>query len=179
MKALVVAHYQENLDWLKQVNGWDLQVMSDPYNPAGREASRYLGFLKTVWWQEYSEAVFCQGNPFNHDADFLSHLGDGNVKIFGEIHECEPNGMPACDWTPLHAWAEVLSLPKRETYRFIAGAQFRLSQADMFSHPKDFYWVLEWLCNRGTHWNNKAAWVMERLWGDIFPSLGLYEKGEG
>jgi len=73
--------------------------------------------------------------------------------------------MPACDWTPLDAWCQVLSLEPQETYRFVAGAQYRITLEQVESNSLAFYRALFYLT---TIPDNKSAWVLERLWPIIW-----------
>src|SRR3954467_6181885 len=101
MNALVVAACNlEDTSWLNTlpVGKWTWWI-SDEFHPKGREAYAYLEHLLFMV-NLTDDVVLCQGNPFSHDKDFITHLDDPNIRYYGEVHECSNTGSPACDWTP-------------------------------------------------------------------------------
>lgn len=165
MKTLVVANCNgEDTSWAKEV-GKDWWVhLSLLHRPPGREASAYLEIINQCGLSDSDETVFCQGNPFAHDRDFLAHLADPTVRYFGTVHECDGNGAPH-DNTPLDGWCEVLGLPVQESYRFVAGSQYRVTPAQIRLRRIRFYMVLYHLSMMP---ETRAAWVLERLWPIIW-----------
>lgn len=83
---LVVAHYNENLNWLRRVpkefcvTVYDKSGESWPKAIAlpniGREAHTYLWHIFTRYNSLAEVTVFCQGKPFDHAYDFHQTLRD-------------------------------------------------------------------------------------------------------
>lgn len=169
-KYLVVANCNgEAATWSRRCGiSKDWQVFPHPhlFRPQGRECTAYLDFICTSWFEPSDEIVFCQGNPFPHDQHFLEHLEDDSIRYYGPIHECDPTGLPHEPGLDLHAWSEVLGLPKLERYRFIGGTQFRVSGDQLLGRPHRFWNVLYRLCELpySNGKENRASWQLERLW---------------
>lgn len=166
MKTLVVARLNnEDVSWMSQVDPSWANIVYDQFHPNGREAFAWLLYL-TSYRQRMrndDEIIFAQGNPFDHDPDFLAHIDDPSVAIFGTIHDCDSNSAPAYT-APLHSWCDVFGLDKPEIFEFVAGAQFRVFGRQVNTHSLQFYKALFNL----TFVNPKAAWIIERLWPVIF-----------
>jgi hypothetical protein len=168
MNAIVVARCnEEEVAWIKGLDekGW-LVFVESFYQPAGREAYAYLKWICAYYndLQDDDEIVFVQGNPFDHCPNFLSDLAHPSIHYYGKLHSCNADGLPACTWTPLHAWAAVFKLPQLETYEFVAGAQYRVRGTQIKARPLVF-WNALFNC---VQLDNKGAWVSERLWSYIF-----------
>lgn len=80
---LVIARYNENLDWTKSIQ-YDLhiynkggkipgQIVKELSN-IGREAHTYLHHILSNWNNLADITIFCQGDPFLHSPDFLKLL---------------------------------------------------------------------------------------------------------
>ena len=122
MKTLVIAaHNNENLDWVKNLadawhypdnqGGWHRHIY-DVQRPAGRESHAMLSFILELYGYQIKpgdEIVFAQGNPFDHDPDFILHLNCGEPNHFGVIHQCDGNSGPQYE-ANLDAWCDVLHL---------------------------------------------------------------------
>lgn len=89
--VVVVARYQENLDWLWQVpskyelivynKGDDLDSRSLPHrtvikslNNVGRETDTYCRYAIEYYDYLHDIVVFCQGDPFDHSPEFIRGL---------------------------------------------------------------------------------------------------------
>lgn len=111
------------------------------------------------------EVIFCQGNPFNHCPDFVQQVANPDYRYYGPVVECNKIGEPHCTFTKLHEWSDILKLPLRDNYKFVAGAQYRLRGSDIKKQSRDFYSAMFYLSKIP---NNKAAYVYERLWPVIW-----------
>jgi hypothetical protein len=182
MKWYVICKYKEPFDsvmeWVSQLDrqtcvAWiDDRGKDESLNTPGREAASYLKFILERFDRlQGDEYIFCQANPFQHDKDFLAHQNDPTIRYYGPLHTCVPDGMPAVNWCPLHAYAKVFNLPIREQYSFVGGSQFKLSPEAIYQHPRAFYEALWGLTKIGRWQENKVAWVLERLWPEIFPEI--------
>jgi hypothetical protein len=177
MRTIVVAKFNEDVSWLLQLNGWACEIwdkgrdVHEPYNwklrNVGREAHTYLhwivGALKGPR-KLPEEVVFCQGNPFDHDRDFIAHLNDPAFAFFGAVSGCPSSGEPHMGDAILDDYCRVLGLPVQPEYKFVAGAQYRLTAKQIRSRPLAFYECLLAL----TKLENKAPWSLERLWPAIW-----------
>jgi len=159
MNALIVAaNNHEDYEWTTPLKErWNVHV-NIVYQPKGREADSYLSWICSTWAYP-DEIVFVQGDPFKHDLDFLKHLEDPSVRYYGEVVECNADGAPHYE-APLHAFCEDFELPKPTTFRFVAGAQYRISKQQLQTRPISIYHHMLEVCQK----ESKAPWVMERLW---------------
>jgi hypothetical protein len=168
MKTIIVAACNsEDTYWLTKIpntfdNGW-IKNVDTTYQPHGREAYVYLDYI-VGHYNELSpkdEVVFVQGNPFSHDSKFLEHLADPKVRYYGKVTACTPDGLPHADFTPMHAWSKVLNLREQGEYKFVSGAQYRISGAQVKNQPKETYSAMLALTMiEGNH----SAYVLERIW---------------
>ena len=168
---LVAACNNEDTSWVRELpnafadNGW-IRSINNTKNPLGREAFVYLDYI-CGHYSELSpkdEVVFCQGNPFNHDPEFIEHVKDKEIRHYGRVVECDRMSKPHWEHD-LHTWCDVLKLPLRDEYKFVAGAQYRLTGAQIKLRERDFYYALIYLTMIP---NNKSAYVLERLWPVIW-----------
>lgn len=168
LRYLFVAKFNEDTSWLSQVPpGWVKIEFSKGGEWAslpnvGREAHTFLHAIVTnyEWFKNGEEAVFCQGNPFDHDRDFIAHLGDPSVRWYGAISGCPSSGEPHMGGALLDEYCRILVLPIQDDYKFVAGAQYRLTGEQIRSRPLAFYQCLLGL----TQLENKSPWSLERLW---------------
>ncbi len=169
-----MACHTENLKWLEQVpDGWVKIIYSkgdtSGFNALpniGREAHTYLHEI-VVHYEFYksgSEVVFCQGNPFDHDPNFIAHLSDDSVRSYGMVMDCTPDGGPHMADAFLHEYCQVFDLPILPRYPFVAGAQFRVRGEQITARPRAFYEALLAL----TLIKPRAPYSLERLFPTIF-----------
>lgn len=180
VKRLVIAHYRENLNWIQFVSpSWTPIVCTKGlrvYLDEGREGNTYLRWIidNLAHIDPCEEIIFCQGNPFDHDKDFLKNLD--SKSHFGFIEECAPDGRPRVDHCLLREYSAVLGLPVLDRYRFVAGAQFKVTGAQILKRSRRFYEAalalirlrpIEYLLEP-----IETEHSFERLWNSIF-DLGL------
>ena len=87
MKHLVVSRYKEDLSWLDEVpediniylynkgesSGRDDEILLPNI---GREAHTFLYHVINNWFSFPDYFIFSQGNPFDHDSNFLKKISD-------------------------------------------------------------------------------------------------------
>lgn len=121
--------------------------------------------------------MVAQGDPFYHDPDFIAHLDDPTVRYYGMTETCDQSGMPRIEWAMLDAWCRILGLTPEPSYRFVAGAQYRLTKEQLTTRSLDFYRALYYLTkipadqSEYAHTNmppNPSAYSLERLWMKIW-----------
>ncbi len=180
--ALVVALCHENPWWIEQLREhfwvriykkgdnkgeWDYTLPN-----VGREAHTYFWHIVNFYSGLRGDTIFCQGDPFGHDTEFLTKVLDPAIRTYGMTLDSEPDGGPQVHWCPLHAYCEVLGLPKLDIYRFAQGAQFRVSAEQIHARPLEFYKAALGLCSLkevdGGVGGSPAPWVFERLFDVIF-----------
>ena len=88
MFELVIAHYTENLSWVRNLPAGLLTTIYDkspdglvewsavPLPNIGREAHTYLHHLVSRYDSLTEWTIFCQGKPFDHAYDFKKTLRD-------------------------------------------------------------------------------------------------------
>lgn len=171
-KWIVISKYKEpDMAWLEQLSRLEWTIWIDDKgkdeadNHPGREASTYLQWIVSHYDHVAGdEVVFCQMNPFNHCPTFLSDIHNEKIMWFGEVHKCDKHGYPACDFCPMHSWADVFDLPKLDEYSFVAGAQYRVFDEQILARPLEFWKALLALSKIGSHTTNFSAYVLERMW---------------
>ncbi len=194
MRTLVVARFDEDVSWLEQLPAdWRIYLynkgvsevkLSARYSVAGveshgeerrmwlnimqnygREAAVYLNFIVTNYNFLKGDIVFCQANPFPHDANFLRHIEEPDKQYFGFVEASTPEGFPRCEWAHLHEYCRVFGLPVLSSYEYVSGAQFRVSAEQIKARPLAFYEALHALSKLCDF---KFACTMERLWPLVF-----------
>lgn len=179
MLTLVVARYNEEINWINHV--WKANVVvinKQEIGNFGREAASYLWFIIQHYETLQGDYVFCQADPFPHWPSFLTDIHNPAIRHFGLI----------CKWPECHANADMLKAEDIARFReifndvadeklhvdlscfyFANGAQFRVSTYDIRRRSKDYYKALHHLCVNMP----RAPWIMEALWGHIIPALAL------
>ncbi len=165
----MVAHYGENLNWLRRVPRSIERVVYDknPDSPApasvplpnvGREAHSYLQHIVSRYDNLSAVSIFCQGHPFDHAFDFHASLreiaahpeGVENFRWLGHIVDTDD----AHGHTLFRSWSKnddgrgldldgfhraLLGCDGPETYTFRLGGQFAATRAQLRARPVDFW----------------------------------------
>lgn len=168
MKTLVVARYREDVSWITRVpKDWTVRVYDKGAGALpnrGREDYAYLFHIITNYDEIDGDVAFVQGNPFDHCPKVLEYLTDDRIRTYGYCEDCDQSGMPRIAGLCLDGHSAELELPIPARYKFIAGAQFRVSPEQIHAHPLSFY--RELFRRSGTIPN--MPWALERLWPTIF-----------
>lgn len=168
MKYLVVgAHNNEDVKWTDQFKKDWVVVIDVDYRPMARDVHTHLKWIIAHYEEDFERCVLCQGNPFDHCPNFIEATKDPDRTYFGWTEVCDKTGMPRCDFTPLHSWADVLGLEllKKNSYRFVCGTQYQIKPQHIRRHPIELWQALFSL---GQLDDNHTAWVLERLYPDLF-----------
>jgi hypothetical protein len=172
LKTLVIAKYQENIDWSTRLSpdirvvvirkGVDLPVI-------GREAASFFWYIKEHYDELKGYYYFVQGNPFAHAPDLLRQLAKEPVEYeeYGTWEVLDDGeGRPHHPGLPIKRVYERLF--KKEAPRLFGfkagGGQFVVSAERIKQHPKSFYEDAYKVCEE----EEKAPWVYERLWRTMF-----------
>jgi len=186
MTTLVVARYQEPLDWLDDVpSEWRIVVYDKsgdrPDGPdkhrtirrpnVGREAETFLWHNVTAAPGGYT--IYLQGNPFDHcpdpigQAKFIMGRGD-RVGWLGPHYDTAWNVEPhRLEDLPMEAvWNALFPFqPQPRRFSFPAGAQMVVWQSAISGRPYEF-WLEAHELACIDDW--RVAHCFERLWPTIY-----------
>lgn len=195
MVDLVVAHYLEDLDWLRDVAGDPLIYLyhkggyCDPaeYLPragvaekmpnTGREAGTYLYHIIRHYDELRDVSIFLQGNPAGHIRPFrevLNYAAEECRDRGGFWDMNAPHATDDSDGRPNHRgglpvgelYFRAFNRHGPPSYDFGAGACFCVSRERIQSKPRGFYTRLLDICERD--FSAVYPWAMERLWPRLF-----------
>lgn len=173
MQHLVVARHREDLSWLERVpERWQpLVIEKDVDLPnAGREASSYLHAFQRLYPDLADEDLVCcvQGNPLPHCPALFGILGMIAPTRFHwlghwKIADCDRHGNPHHPGLPVgEMYERWIGRPWPGNVSFTAGAQFVATGREILGYPVEKYaWLQEEMSQ------DKAPWVMERLWEQL------------
>lgn len=164
---LVVAHYEEDLAWLKRVPREFRMSIYDKGDGAsggirlpneGRESHTYLHHLVDRYDSLADLTVFVQGHPFDHAPDLHKKLRaytDGTELVsdffwLGFLADTDdPRGRrlfvpwsknPEGHELQLEEFhRELFGAAGPDSYRFFAGAQFAVARGAVHNRQRDFY----------------------------------------
>lgn len=194
---IIVARYKENIDWLESLEHLYVPIIYDKYHAngsnflanVGRESQTYLYHIVNNYSKLSEVTVFCQGNPIDHEPNFISKLSNptiiDNVKILGflglgpQIKEGpyanfdprHPNGLPMFYILDLLFGLTI----SNNTYDTMYGAQFIVTKSNIQNRPPQLYnFLLQFVLDES---NPIEGYIFERLWPYIFnPKFELSPK---
>jgi hypothetical protein len=183
---IIVARYNENVEWSKQFpnviiynkgdklnNGYNEILLSN----VGREGHTYYKYIYDNYDNLDDYTIFLQGNPFDHSPNIITnlirYLNDKNLNIDFEflsenILDCNLNGCKHHKGIPLIDTYEYLFNERKENMEFIfgAGAQFIVSKKTILKRPRSFYLKIIQLLENDI--NPIEGFVIERFHKIIF-----------
>lgn len=186
-KQLVLARYEENLDWVIANNlldktkiynkGSDLPskfINVTKLSNVGREAHTYLHHIIFNYDKLADFTYFCQGNPFDHSLKFVekfnnldinnfTYLGDFSHKIYKNYLHDESVYDKSL---PLVASTLNLTSFLPNVYEFKSGAIFAVPKKNILDRPLAYY--EEAISFVDSDISPPAAHAFERLWEFIF-----------
>lgn len=153
--TMVVARYNENLDWLKTVP-WNYIVFNKGGNlpkwvknkvklpNIGREAHTYLTYIIDNYDHLSNYTIFVQGNPFDHSSDLVTKIKgfDGKSDFFDlsdSILASGRYGNRTRFESKTAESAQRIFLEEITDFGFGKGAQFIVSKKAILFHPKVVY----------------------------------------
>jgi hypothetical protein len=147
---LVVARYNENVDWINEPH---FIVQKDEHLPnQGRETSSYFWYIIENYDNLPDVCKFRQGNVHEHKINNFTTTSDHT----GLPHDFKN--------LPIKEIAETLSLEIPDTLFFTAGAQFDVTREQILARPKAWYEKAYTVSME----IEKSPWAFERLWKYIF-----------
>jgi hypothetical protein len=198
MIELVVARYNENLNWLRNVPPQITVSVYDKHPDAphdgemrlpniGREAHTYLHHIITNYHRLADVTVFCQGKPFDHAFDFhktLRALAGNELKVddfrwLGHIIDTDTrDGVLFQEWSKnedgrlldLNGFHRALfNSDGPDEYPFVLGAQFVATRELIHSRPLSFWQQAQDVSVTFPD----AAHCFERTWDKVLGVTGI------
>jgi hypothetical protein len=183
---IVVARYNENLEWTKQFSnvivynkGLELkeeynQIM---LNNVGREGHSYYKYIYDNYDNLNKYTIFLQGNPFDHSPNIIQNIykyfnTELNIDfefLSETILYCNINGCYGGHGPMREVYEKIFDDKKRdymELFPFGAGAQFIVSKEQILKRSKEFYLKIVNLLNNEIH--PMEGFVIERYHKLIF-----------
>lgn len=157
--CIVVARYNEDLEWTKQFPNIIVYNKGEPLpddfnqillNNFGREGHTYYKYIYDNYDNLADYTIFLQGNPFDHSPNLIynlnNYINNEDLSIdFEFLSELIVNGnLTGCvehEGLPLIETYEKLFGERKENmgFQFGAGAQFIVSKQKILQRPKEFY----------------------------------------
>lgn len=184
MFELVVARYNENLDWLSRQQhpfavynkGEPLDIACENLKNIGREAQTYLRHIIKRFENLAEYTVFLQGNPYRHSRnldealsllpsslDSLQALSRGCWSLSDMVLVEEQEKLEHYKIYPKDFHDAFFSVTKRR-FRHAYGAQYIVHKSAINNKPVEFYKHIHDSCS----WERHEPWSIERVWPSIF-----------
>lgn len=188
---LVVARYNENLTWLKNIGhnyivynkGEKLKIPCVELPNIGREAHTFLYHVVANYDNLSEYTVFLQGNPHEHCDkidEYLKNFPDSIDKLHKYCDGCYGLAHRYLDETveELHKiyvypdliYNEFFDLEWNK-FHFACGAQYLVHKDNIRNKSWQFYFDLLNHCP----WDYHEPWSIERLWPQIFDKTDKYK----
>ena len=186
MRTLVVAHYREDLSWLKDVPkdifiqvickgeeapmGYQFTVRKN----VGREPESFLSYIVDNYEHLEGEYWFCQGRPFDHCFRFIDLLSRGlqDPFMWAGNHD-NPDNLTRADGHPQHPGLDIHKVHRvfedgelPGEYKFHSGCQFGVMAERIRERPKETYEKLLSLMGKDDN-----EYAFERLVGHLFGDI--------
>jgi hypothetical protein len=183
--TMVVARYNEDLDWLRTVP-WNYIV----YNKGGilpdwikneiklpnigHEAHTYLVYIIDNYDNLPDYTIFVQGYPFDHSKKLIEKINNFDAKddffaLSDAVLQSDATGYPWHPGLKIGESAQKLFLDQIDVFEFLAGAEFIVSKRAILFHSMTTYQrILDFLIGSKDIIEPFSGWVMERLWKTIF-----------
>jgi hypothetical protein len=186
MITIIVARYNENIEWTKQFQNVIIynkgDKLEDGYNEiilnnVGREGHTYYKYIYDNYENLEDYTVFLQGNPFDHSPNIENNLNkyinNRHLNIDFEFlsEQILNTNFIDCPYHPglplIKTYAKIFN--ERILYlnfNFGSGAQFIVSKIQILKRPKEFY--LKLIDMLKTNINPIEGYVIERFHKLIF-----------
>lgn len=179
---IVVARYNENVEWSKQFQNVIIYnkgkvINDDNYNQiflpnVGREGHTYYRYIYDNYDRLADYTIFLQGNPFDHSPNIINNVNkyiqnkflDIDFEFLSEwIINCNLQGCKHHANLPLiKVYKKIFNVYETNmNFTFGAGAQFVVSKKNIQKKPKEFYLNIIKLLQY--HINPIEGFVIERF----------------
>jgi hypothetical protein len=174
MNTLIVAQYNENVDWISNID-LDIVVIKKgvDMDNVGREPSSFLYFIVNNYDTLDGYYYFVQGNPFDHCPNLYDMLkAEPDTKEYtplGNVSKTDDqSGSPNHKGLAVGKhYTDVTGEESLATFTFTRGGQFRIHSDVIKKRPKEFYEKAMTYCNEV----EGAPWSFERMWSLIFKEV--------
>lgn len=184
--SIVVARYNEDLEWTKQFSNVIIYNKGTPLtddfnsivlNNVGREGHTYYKHIYDNYDNLTDYIIFLQGEPFYHSPNLISNLNkyinnkDLSINfefLSEEILNSNLSGCPCHHGLPLIENYEKIfnEIKYYMEFKFGAGAQFIVSKKQILQRPKEFYLKIVKMLENDIH--PIEGYVIERFHSLIF-----------
>ena len=155
--TIVIARHHENVEWSKSFENVIIYNKGVPLeegyneimlNNVGREGHTYYKYIYDHYDDLPNHIIFLQGHPFDHSPNIMNQLhhymGSNDIDFeFISERVLETNLAGCChhDGLPLQQVYETLfdEVKTEMTITFGAGAQFIVSNKQIWKRPREFY----------------------------------------
>lgn len=160
--CIVIARYNENLDWIKNIPAEFNKIVYNKGSPlpskytsislenVGREGHTYYKYIYDNYENLPNHVIFLQGYPFDHSPNLINILKkycaeanrpSGFEYISDHFVNCNLSGCRYNRKAPLIDTYEYLFGKRIENmpFRFAVGAQFIVSKQQILKRGRDFY----------------------------------------
>jgi hypothetical protein len=169
---LIIAHYKEDLSWLKDFDNNVFVVKKDFHLPnKGREPSSYLWYIINYYDELTGVYCFLQGKPLEHQPRLKEQLQTPFKGFYWLPAEgrtglvCNNEGRPHDNGLDIKKFLEAAGISyDGEEFTFNGCAQFMITAEQLRSKPKSYYERLYELLMA----DDKAPYVFERVVGLLF-----------
>jgi hypothetical protein len=203
-KELVVAKYEEDINWIKDCNNIDMVTVYDKNENRqenintlpniGRESHTYLYHIINNYNNLSDYTIFCQGDPIFHDHHFVEKINNIDSIILSNIKkgfyffagECKeeinetysekhPVGLPISYFLDL---LFDIKIPQKINITYNCSAQFLVKKQNLLNRPKSFYrFLINFVSNEK---DPIEGYVFERIWKFIIdkniPTSNKYKR---
>lgn len=182
MLDIVIAKYNENIEWVESIKGGNrIYIYDKSTNPLDgtiplenkyREAGTYLHHIIKHYDEINENVLFLQGHPFDHikvsKETLIELINKSPEKLrqdeIWKIHYSRGDGCPDGCGLPVGEMYEWIGeTPPLERYKFRAGAQYLITREEIKSRPRSFYERLFDNLN-DEYGKGLCPWTIERLW---------------
>lgn len=191
-KEIVVARYNEKIDWLENLKDVKVTIYNKGSNSSpnhiilpnvGREPNTYFYHIVKNYYNLSEWTFFTQGHPFDHVVDFVDVVNNWNNEkpnviniddlcfffsngVFKGVLDSQSNGRP------LHnsvlnidgLWSSIFKDKPIQDYKFSAGCIFCVHKKQILSKKISFYEE----CLSQSEKRNHSPWEFERIMQYIF-----------
>lgn len=179
---IVVARYNENVDWTKEFDNVTIYNKGEPLPPefneirlnnVGREGHTYYTHIVNQYDNLDNFTVFLQANPFDHSPNILEMLRRLQVNpsqfdfLSDKKIKCSMSGCNHHPGLPLQETFTALFgfKPRNGFFIFGPGAQFIVSKQKIRKHSLNFYKKIVVMLEKDI--NPIEGYVIERFHGII------------
>lgn len=170
MTDIIVAHYNEDLKWLEDIDYHKI-IYSKGENKigislpnVGRESHTYCNHIINNWNYLADYNIFCQGNPFEHCKNFIDMIKvPHETMLTDEYFLSDERGCPQHCGLSIEVFADLILPDMKFPVQFGAGAQFMVKKETIYNLGWEF-WARLYEYHQ---YNDAFPWIIERLWKKI------------